>query len=231
MSSTNSNLNLLSQAFALACKLHAKQQRKSTGAYYVSHLLEVAGMVLAQLPAGQMAELIASAALLHDALEDVGEAQDIAPLIEQQCGRSVLELVYQLTEPGTEQGPAQKAPWRQRKEAYLDHVNTISAPALLIAIADKLHSLRELASDVKKVGIHAYAPFVRECDDLDSKREAVLWFQHAFADAASKRLQSQRLQRLLFQSAKVQAEDSSVSAILAACDRLLIEFEDILRSL
>lgn len=93
------------RAITLAFALHGDQKRKASiipGAPYISHLMEVAGMVAAN---GGDDETVA-AALLHDAIEDQGaETRDA---ILEQCGPRVLALVEECTEAGT--GGATKAP-------------------------------------------------------------------------------------------------------------------------
>jgi (p)ppGpp synthase/HD superfamily hydrolase len=54
----------------------------------------------------------------------------------------VAQLVAECTEQGT--GGEVKAPWKERKDAYLAHIRVASSGALLISVADKLQSLREL---------------------------------------------------------------------------------------
>lgn len=133
-------LELINRAFLLANDLHRTQFRKHSiipgGTPYISHLVEVAGMVLAN---GGDATTFA-AALLHDAIEDQGVKTK--PLIYQQCGDVVLRLVEECTEEGT--GAGQKADWTFRKRMYLDHIPQASLPAILIMTADKLHNTREL---------------------------------------------------------------------------------------
>src|SRR6266849_6983150 len=83
---------LIERAFTLAYELHARQIRKASimpGAPYISHLMEVAGMVLAN--GGD--EAIGAAALLHDAIEDQG-VESQARILEK-CGAEVLALVLE----------------------------------------------------------------------------------------------------------------------------------------
>jgi (p)ppGpp synthase/HD superfamily hydrolase len=132
---------ILLSAIKLAVQLHASQRRKASiipgGTPYLSHLMEVAGMVLAN--GGD--SVTCAAAWLHDAIEDQGVQS--RSLIQDQCGEEVLALVEECTEPGT--GGNTKAPWKDRKEAYLAHLRVADLPVLLIVTADKLQSIRELA--------------------------------------------------------------------------------------
>lgn len=166
------------RAVTLAFALHGEQTRKASiipNAPYISHLMEVAGMVAAN---GGDDETVA-AALLHDAIEDQGaETRDA---ILEQCGPRVLALVEECTEAGT--GGATKAPWRARKESYLAHIAEASPEALLISVADKLQSARELKRQVRRQGDDAYS-------FSGAGKEGQLWFHNALVDAYYARIAS-----------------------------------------
>lgn len=180
---------LIDRAFLLASTLHASQTRKQptvpggTRAPYMSHLMGVASEVQA---CGAPDEVVA-AALLHDAVEDQG--MSAADYIVEQCGPEVLALVMECTEAGT--GGTKKAPWQERKDAYLAHLDTVSPGALLISVADKLQSLRELWRQVRAIGDPAYLPFVKEVPE-PARKPLVLWFQRSFADRVAQRLYTAR---------------------------------------
>lgn len=178
---------LLEKAFLLASALHNEQKRKASivpGAPYISHLIEVAGMALAN--GGD--EETGAAALLHDALEDVSEA--VAQQIEAACGSRVMSLVRECTEVGTGKGGEFKAPWRERKEAYLHHLLFVSASALLISVADKLQSARELKRQVRIQGNEAYKSYAKkEYATVEERKEAVLWFHRSLEQAFHYRLE------------------------------------------
>ena len=81
------------EALNFARVLHAQQRRKSNGAPYLSHLLEVSGLVLEY--GGDEQQAIA--ALLHDAIEDQAEAFGgavlLGDIIGNRFGPTVLRLV------------------------------------------------------------------------------------------------------------------------------------------
>src|SRR5690242_16277117 len=131
---------LATRAFLLASELHAHQRRKASlvpGVPYLSHLMEVAGMVMAT----GAPETVVAAALLHDAIEDQGN--QTRNVIRDRLGPDVLALVEECTEQGT--GGLTKAPWQERKEAALLGIPALSAFALMIKTADKLQNIRELS--------------------------------------------------------------------------------------
>lgn len=167
---------LVVRAFQLAAQLHATQTRKASlvpNTPYLSHLMEVAGIVMSN----GGSSVVVAAALLHDAVEDQG-AQTRA-LIQDRLGADVLALVEECTEPGT--GGDEKAPWRERKEGYLQHIRQASPQALLISCADKNQNARDLRKQVYVYGDKAYATFTKGKAEKN-------WFAQAFVQAARQRL-------------------------------------------
>ena len=77
-----------SQALSYAFELHREQKRKGTEIPYISHLLEVAGIVIEY--GGNEDEAIA--ALLHDAVEDQG-GSEIRAEIGLRFGENVAKIV------------------------------------------------------------------------------------------------------------------------------------------
>jgi hypothetical protein len=101
------------QALVHAARLHRGQRRKGAGVPYISHLLAVASLVLQH--GGDEEEAIA--ALLHDAIEDIG-GEDVRRGIRECFGERVLEIVEGCTD--SEETP--KPPWRERKQAFIDRL-------------------------------------------------------------------------------------------------------------
>ncbi|MBO0784348.1 MAG: bifunctional (p)ppGpp synthetase/guanosine-3',5'-bis(diphosphate) 3'-pyrophosphohydrolase, partial [Ktedonobacteraceae bacterium] len=134
---------------------------------------EVAGMVMAN---GGSDSAVA-AALLHDAIEDQGS--QTRALIHEQLGEEVLALVEECTEQGT--GGANKAPWRERKEAALARLNEVSLQALLIIVADKLHNAHELYRIIYVKGDGAYSLF-------RAGKENTLWFHQEVVRTIQQRI-------------------------------------------
>lgn len=204
----------IESAISLAFHLHASQKRKASivpGAPYMSHLLEVCGMVMAN--GGD--DTVCAAAVLHDALEDVGG--DARKQIFEVCGAEVLALVEECTEIGTGNGGEFKAPWKERKEAYLAHLAQVSLGALLISVADKLQSLRELYRQVRVQGDQAYAAFAKkEYPTIAERKNAVIWFHTE--------LNRSFILRFL-------ALEKSSQRNLAGIEALIADFDDIVRQI
>jgi (p)ppGpp synthase/HD superfamily hydrolase len=157
-------------ALAYAARIHAGQIRKGAGIPFVSHLLAVCALVLED--GGTENEAIA--ALLHDAGEDAGGRERIDD-IRERFGEEVARIVEECSdtlEP--------KPPWRQRKEAYLAHLEHASPGALRVSLADKLHNARSLERDYRQVGEGLWSRF-------NAPREDVLWYYRALAAVFARR--------------------------------------------
>ena len=154
-------------ALVYACEIHAGQLRKGTDIPYISHLLAVTSIALDH----GATEDEAIGALLHDAAEDAGGAPVIAE-IRARFGPAAAEIVVGCSD--TFETP--KPPWRARKEAYIAHLASASPSVLLVSAADKLHNVRAITSDYRKVGEAIWARFT-------GGREGTLWYYHALADS------------------------------------------------
>lgn len=141
------------EALNLAVLWHHGQYRKVAPGEqatlpYISHLLGVASVAM-EFGA---TEDEAIAALLHDALEDGPEntGRDAAELrqeILERFGPAVEELVVDATDAMPSAGE-EKAPWPERKRAYLDRLPHKPASSLLVSASDKLYNARTIVVDV-----------------------------------------------------------------------------------
>ena len=156
-------------AFDYAATLHAADVRKSTNAPYLSHLLEVCGVVLRY--GGD--EDAAIAALLHDAAEDHGGKPRLID-IERNFGKRVASIVYECTD--STKRP--KQPWEVRKQVYLKHLPRASRGGLLVSAADKLSNVRAILADHYVVGDQVYKRFKRP-------KARTLWYYNALVRAFS----------------------------------------------
>ncbi|MBQ2788925.1 MAG: HD domain-containing protein [Thermoguttaceae bacterium] len=134
------------EAFAFASELHREQLRKVGRVPYLSHLLRVAGLALDF----GASEDVAIAALLHDAVEDCGGMETEA-IIRERFGDFVADVVLE-TSDSTTADANRKAPWRERKEAYLAHLRTGSEAAALVSGCDKLDNITSLVRAIKIAG-------------------------------------------------------------------------------
>lgn len=165
----NSNLNPLlthrfEEALIFAHQLHQCQLRKGTQIPYFAHLMSVTALVLED--GGDEDQAIA--ALFHDAIEDQG-GLDTLEVIQTQFGSRVARLV----EACSESWSMPKPPWKERKLTYLNHLKDASLEELRIAISDKLHNARSIASDLDRFGPRTWEKF-------NASKADVLWFYEQF---------------------------------------------------
>ena len=138
---------LIQEAFKIASHEHRDCVRKGTSIPYVSHLLAVSALVIEH--GGD--EVQASAALLHDVLEDTA----ITELkLEELMGKEVTAIVNACSSKKFGD-KIEDDPW-VTKERYLAKLNAKSNNdrSLLVALADKVHnsetSANEYPSDPKE---------------------------------------------------------------------------------
>jgi len=148
----------LVEATRLAWRWHGHQTRKGKPTSYMSHLLQVQGLVLDCGGDGDQTV----AALLHDALEDAESPDDRAErerLIDRRFGRGVLQIVLDCTDTLPDEAGTRKGPWRDRKERYLAQLRDARATSRLVAACDKRHNLGELVWDLHHEGAATFARF------------------------------------------------------------------------
>jgi (p)ppGpp synthase/HD superfamily hydrolase len=142
--------------------------RKGTDIPYITHLLQV--MVTVAEHGGDEDQLIA--ALLHDYLEDIPNASAVQ--LTERYGLHVAAMVQALSDSVGDKKP----PWEQRKKAYLASLTNKKAEVKLIAVADKLHNVRTIASDLSKVGESVW-------DRFTANKEQLLWYYRELYSALS----------------------------------------------
>lgn len=176
------------RAFALASDWHVNQKRKQSiivdGTPYLSHVMEVAAMVMA---VGGDADTVA-AALLHDSFEDQG--MDKAPYVAKACGFTVVQLIQECTEPETGRADDTKGDWQSRKVGYLTHINNASYRALLIMLADKLHDMRDIRYTYWSVGN------LQPIEAFGGGYAGQAWFFQNFIYVTKQRLHTMPLQEI-----------------------------------
>lgn len=107
----------------------------------MAHLFAVCSLVLED--AGTEDEAIA--ALLHDGPEDQG-GEPVLDEIRARFGVEVARIVDGLSDAMPSAGET-KAPWRERKEAYLRHLDEAPPSVVRVSLADKLHNARSILAD------------------------------------------------------------------------------------
>ncbi|MBW2393750.1 MAG: bifunctional (p)ppGpp synthetase/guanosine-3',5'-bis(diphosphate) 3'-pyrophosphohydrolase [Deltaproteobacteria bacterium] len=144
---------LLGKAFTFAAEAHAEHTRKGNDIPYLSHLLQVSGLVLSY---GGTPEF-AAVGLLHDTVEDCAGVS--VSSLEEMFGASIAGRVASLTDllPGDE--PDQKGSWLDRKQHYLAKLKGADAGTRLVAACDKLDNLRSLIADIEEHGVETLGRF------------------------------------------------------------------------
>ncbi len=160
------------QAVAYAVRLHEGQVRKGTAIPYAAHLLSVSALVLED--GGHEEEAIA--ALLHDAVEDRGGMERYEE-IRRMFGQRVARIVLACSDSDVSD-PAQKPPWRERKERYLAALPHKEPDEVRVLLADKLHNARAILSDLRD-GADVWSRF-------NAGRDEQLWYYRSLADAFSR---------------------------------------------
>jgi hypothetical protein len=156
------------RALAYAAALTREQTRKGTDIPYIAHLLAVAAIVIED--GGSEDEAIA--ALLHDAAEDHGGHARLED-IRQHFGVAVADIVEACSDSLVED-PRRKAPFHERKRAYLTRLRTASLAARRVSAADKLHNARAILADYRVLGEALWSRF-----NPDAGRDGVLWYYRA----------------------------------------------------
>jgi (p)ppGpp synthase/HD superfamily hydrolase len=167
------------RALAWASELHRDQSRKGSGVPYVSHLLAVAAIAIEH----GATEDEAIAALLHDSIEDqgvpFGGPEKLRAEIRGRFGEEVLAIV----EGCTDTDAVPKPPWKQRKQAYVDHLKQAPPSVLLVACADKLHNVRATVADLARASDReAY------WKNFNGGRDGALWYYRSVAKILLERL-------------------------------------------
>jgi len=166
---------LFRRALAFALDQHGSQTRKGSDIPYVSHLFQVAGLVLEN--GGDWEQ--GAAAMVHDAVEDVG---GVTPeLIQRNFGERVARIVQDCTDTLPGDTPREQSPWMDRKRRYLDHISQAAPESLLVAACDKRHNLGALIADYRVQGPQTFERFNASAEDQ-------LWYYRQFALRAGERL-------------------------------------------
>lgn len=164
----------LAKALDFAAEAHQTQTRKGSNAPYISHLMGVSSLVIEH--GGDEEQAIA--ALLHDVVEDCGAHYE--GRVREVFGDRVAAIVLACTDGIPDESGA-KSPWRERKEAYLRHLeHDASDDALLVSASDKLHNARAIVTDAA-IDRDVFSRFT-------AGREGTLWYYSRLADVFETRL-------------------------------------------
>ena len=171
--------DLVAAARTFAAELHAGDLRKGSGVgYFDGHLVPVAEIV--RRAGGDDAQV--AAAFLHDAAEDHG-GQATLDEIRRRLGGDVAAMVEDLSDSlvDTDAGE-EKAPWRERKQRYIEALSTKPIRSLEVAAADKLHNATSILEDHARLGDDLWARFTV----TDPAQQ--LWYYDTLAEVLTSRL-------------------------------------------
>ena len=158
------------EALAYAERLHRTQTRKGNDVPYIAHLMAVCATVLEW--GGD--EDLAIAALLHDAVEDQGGLETLAE-IRRRFNSRVADVVAACSD-STSSDIGQKAPWQERKQHHIDHLQGASRDVALVTAADKLHNLNAQIRDIRRHGSKTMTRF-------NAAPDRIVWYNRKIAEA------------------------------------------------
>ena len=146
------------EATKLAHRWHSGQRRKETDIPYISHLIQVEGLILEH--GGECDQAVAG--LLHDSLEDAPSSEERAVregVIQETFGSRVFGMVLSCTDTGPDEFLEKKREWKQRKDRYIEQLSCASPQTHLVAACDKLHNLDAIVSDMRSLGPKVFERF------------------------------------------------------------------------
>jgi (p)ppGpp synthase/HD superfamily hydrolase len=129
--------SLVRSALVFAVRCHARQRRRSDGAAFIEHPLEVAGL----LHDAGCSDVVVAAGLLHDVVED---SHVTVAELTWRFGAEVAGLVQAVTEDSTVED------YRHRKRMLREQVRVTGGDAALVFAADKIAKVRELPEAVRR---------------------------------------------------------------------------------
>lgn len=154
----------IKKAGEFAIDAHIGQVRKNEAIPYVSHLFDVAGILIDN----RFSENLIIAGLLHDIMEDTKKTKDdILGLFSEEQGQKIIEIILADTETDT------NASWKERKQATIDLAqSTCETEGLLLICADKIANLGSLNKALDIFGDKTW-------DFFNSGKENQIWYYTA----------------------------------------------------
>lgn len=152
---------------------HRGQTRKSSDIPYVSHLFEVAGILMEH----KACENLVIAGLLHDVLEDTNKTiADMECLFAPSKAKEIIKLVLADTEKD------KSMPWKQRKLETIGYLKrTKSKNGILLIAADKLSNLRSFYRTLQDCGESMW-------QDYNSGKEDQHWYYETIGELLNNKL-------------------------------------------
>lgn len=170
----------IKRAIQFAARKHHGHFRAETEPLpYITHLFSVALLVAED----GASDDVVCAALLHDTLEDTNTTREE---LVTHFGEHVAELVGHVSEKG-------EGSWREKKAAYLKHLEDAPEEALVIAIADKIDNIESKLEALEKEGPVLFERWKRPQADY-------LWYHGEATRIAARRLPEHRLTKRLLEA-------------------------------
>ncbi len=128
-------MDLIERAITFAAKAHKSQTRKGTEIPYITHPFAV-GMLLQK---AKCSEEVIAAGILHDTLEDT---ETTFKDLKEAFGVRVANLVMAASEND------KSLPWEVRKQHTIQMLKDASLEEIQVIVADKLHNLKSIRTDL-----------------------------------------------------------------------------------
>lgn len=129
-----------------ATEFHKNQYRKINGAPFIYHPIAVAKIINSIFQDKQLV----IAALLHDVKEDVENGKE---LLESKYPEDILQLIDGVTEQD------KSLPRKERKIAYIKHLDGISYKILALSMSDRIQNLRDMIKWLENNGHKMFEKF------------------------------------------------------------------------
>lgn len=137
---------MLERAVAFAREAHEGQVRKGTARPFIVHPLEVLDILKTMTED----EEILCAGVLHDTIEDCRNVTK--EILEENFGRRVANMVAKESEDKSKT-------WMERKSTTIEKLKSAPKEICMIALADKLSNIRDIARDYPVVGEELWQRF------------------------------------------------------------------------
>jgi GTP pyrophosphokinase len=182
------------EALQWATWAHQGQIRKGSQTPYISHPMAVAGLVMEH---GSDEDQVI-AALMHDLVEDQG-GMDTLLQIKHRFGAGVADIVDGCSDDAPLRGEPKK-PWKERKERYLEHLAHAAPSILLVSLADKVHNLRTIVTDLREHGEVAWERFT-------AKKQGSVWYYEQLLVIFAQACENGKIPRSLFAEFRASIEE------------------------
>jgi guanosine-3',5'-bis(diphosphate) 3'-pyrophosphohydrolase len=134
MAASPAPVSIVLAASAFAAYKHRDQRRKGADASpYINHPIAVANVLANE--AYITDPTVLAAALLHDTIEDT---KTTAAELETSFGREITKIVIEVTDD-------KSLPRHERKRLQVEHAASLSEPAKLVKLADKICNVRDMS--------------------------------------------------------------------------------------